>query len=127
MLCDARKVHGTSKACHQEDPIIWSKACCLNALKAYKKVFKASTSGTHKLLRLLAENAKFHQKLLNRLIRPDIRNEAVHLREDAVKGVRLEIIPESLQHQLHITTRHQCIATRIVHAHLTRRWVHVQN
>ena len=126
MLGDTCKVHGAAEACHQKDAIIWSEACRLYALKAYKKVFEAATRRTHKFLRLLAENAKFHQKLLNRLIRPDIRDEAIHLREDAVKGIRLKVIPQGLQHQLHITTRHQCIATRIIHANLTRSGVHMQ-
>ena len=60
VLRNSCEINRPAEARHQQDPIIRFKACRLYALEANKKILEATTRGTHKLLRLLAKNTKFH-------------------------------------------------------------------
>ena len=74
--------------------------------------------------RLLAEDAELYQEFLKRLIRPGVRRKSLHLRENAIEGIWLEITPQGLQNNPHVAAGHKGVPAGVAHANLPRGGIH---
>ena len=92
-----------------------------------EEALEASSRWKHMYFRLLAEDAGLHQEFLSRLIRPGIRRKSLHLRENVIESIRLEIIPQGLQNHPHVTAGHKGVSSGVVHANLSRGGIHMRN
>ena len=127
LLRHSAKLYSAPQTGHQEGFFIGFKPRRLDTLEANKEISKTPSRWKHMFFRLLAKDAKLHQEFFNRLVRPGIRHKAIHLREDAAKGVRLKIIPQGPHNHLHFTASHEGAPARIVHTNLSRGGTHMQN